>query len=83
MTSAVSLKPARARRTSPAIVADVDAVVEALARQLAQTAIERDREGGHAAAERELIRASGLLELSVPQAYGGAGRDWRRSSRRR
>jgi alkylation response protein AidB-like acyl-CoA dehydrogenase len=54
----------------------VDAIVEALAQRLAETAVERDREGGHAAHERELIRASGLLSLSVPVEYGGQGHDW-------
>jgi alkylation response protein AidB-like acyl-CoA dehydrogenase len=49
---------------------------DALARQLAQTAVERDRVGGHAAAERELIRASGLLTLTIPTEFGGAGADW-------
>ncbi len=49
---------------------------ESLARALAVTAVERDRQGGHAAAERELIRASGLLALSVPAAHGGAGAGW-------
>ena len=49
---------------------------ESLARALAVTAVERDRRGGHAAAERELIRASGLLALSIPAAHGGAGAGW-------
>ena len=31
---------------------------------------------GHAARERELIRQSGLLRLSVPTAHGGAGASW-------
>jgi alkylation response protein AidB-like acyl-CoA dehydrogenase len=52
------------------------AVVEALAHALATTAVERDRSGGHATAERELIRRSGLLALSVPREHGGLGADW-------
>jgi alkylation response protein AidB-like acyl-CoA dehydrogenase len=47
--------------------------VEALAAALAATAIERDRAGGHARAERELIRESGLLTLTIPTAFGGDG----------
>ena len=47
-----------------------------LARQLAATAVERDRVGGHAAREREQIRASGLLALTIPAEFGGAGADW-------
>ncbi|HWH80654.1 MAG TPA: acyl-CoA dehydrogenase family protein [Burkholderiaceae bacterium] len=76
MTSVVSLKSPRATHVSAAPPFDADAVVEALAERLAATAIERDRAGGHAAHERELIRASGLLGLSVPQEYGGEGADW-------
>lgn len=50
--------------------------VERLARQLAATAIARDRRGGHARAERELIRDSGLLSLAIPQRYDGQGKSW-------
>ena len=50
--------------------------LETLAQALAATAVERDRQGGHAARERELIRQSGLLRLSVPTAHGGAGASW-------
>jgi len=76
MTSVVSLKPPRTQREPAPGPVEVDAIVEALAQRLAETAVERDREGGHAAHERELIRASGLLSLSVPVEYGGQGRDW-------
>ena len=47
-----------------------------LAERLAASAVERDRSGGHAAEEREWIRDSGLLALSVPLEYGGLGADW-------
>ena len=47
----------------------LDRVVE----QLAATAVQRDRDGGHAAEQRELIRASGLLALTIPEAHGGLG----------
>lgn len=50
--------------------------VEYLARQLAATAVERDRAGGSAPRERELLRDSGLLTLAVPQAFGGQGASW-------
>lgn len=56
--------------------ADPLAIADDLARQLAATAVERDRVGGHAAHERESIRASGLLTLSVPAEFGGQGADW-------
>lgn len=52
------------------------ALAARLAEQLAATAVERDRAGGHAAHERELLRDSGLLTLSVPAEFGGQGGDW-------
>jgi alkylation response protein AidB-like acyl-CoA dehydrogenase len=56
--------------------ADALRVAESLAEQLAITAVERDRRGGHAAFERQLVRDSGLLGLSVPSALGGSGASW-------
>ena len=50
--------------------------VETLAAQLAATAVERDKRGGTALAERALIRQSGLLNLSVPKEFGGPGERW-------
>ncbi|UVO33072.1 acyl-CoA dehydrogenase family protein [Bradyrhizobium arachidis] len=44
--------------------------------QLAKTAVARDRSGGTAKAERDLLRRSGLLLLSVPREYGGIGASW-------
>lgn len=68
---------APAAGAAPARAADdIPRAVQALADQLAATAVERDRRGGHAAVEREQIRASGLLRLSVPTQYGGAGANW-------
>jgi len=52
------------------------ATVDALAVKLAATAVERDKRGGTALAERALIRQSGLLTLSVPRQYGGPGERW-------
>ena len=55
----------------------------ALARELAQTfaytAIERDHQGGTPKAERDALRASGLLALSIPRVYGGLGANWRQT----
>jgi len=64
------------RSASEALRPDPVAVAEALARQFAHSAVERDREGGHAGAEREAIRASGLLSLSIPAEFGGDGAPW-------
>nr|WP_297531230.1 acyl-CoA dehydrogenase family protein [uncultured Roseateles sp.] len=47
--------------------------LDRLVAQLAATAVQRDREGGHAAEQRELIRASGLLALTIPETHGGLG----------
>jgi len=43
---------------------------------LASDAAERDKRGGTAKRERDLIRESGLLKLSIPGELGGAGADW-------
>ncbi len=51
-----------------------------IARKLADkwrvTAVERDRVGGSATAERQDLRDSGLLSLLIPKEYGGWGADW-------
>ena len=43
---------------------------------LAATAVERDRVGGTPKVERDLLRDSGLLMLSVPGELGGWGASW-------
>lgn len=52
------------------------AKADELARYLAETAVDRDQTGGHAAEQKERIRQSGLLSLSIPKAQGGAGQSW-------
>ncbi len=51
-------------------------IAQNLADQFAETAAVRDKQGGNPKHERDLIRASGLLALSIPQSYGGYGADW-------
>jgi alkylation response protein AidB-like acyl-CoA dehydrogenase len=51
-------------------------VAQRLAEQFASTAVERDRRGGTPKHERDLIRASGLLALSIPTEFGGWGAPW-------
>ena len=58
---------------APASPPDAIAVATALAARLAETANARDQAGGHAAQEREWIRESGLLTLSIPVQFGGQG----------
>lgn len=50
--------------------------VQALRLQLAATALERDARGGTPLAERDALRASGLLALSIPSELGGQGAPW-------
>ncbi|GAB3436004.1 acyl-CoA dehydrogenase family protein [Giesbergeria sinuosa] len=51
-------------------------ITETLAREFAATAVERDIRGGTPKAERDALRRSGLLSLSIPTAYGGQGLNW-------
>lgn len=53
------------------------ATAKQLAEQFAHTAAERDKAGGNPKLERDLIRQSGLLGLSIPQQYGGQGANWK------
>ncbi len=53
--------------------------VQAVTQALAVTAVARDQRGGTAKAERDVIRASGLLGLSVPTALGGLGASWQQT----
>ncbi|WP_157122879.1 acyl-CoA dehydrogenase family protein [Pandoraea oxalativorans] len=55
---------------------DSAAQAGALASQFAQTAATRDASGGTPKAERDALRSSGLLALSIPQDYGGRGAGW-------
>lgn len=47
-----------------------------LKQKLKETATERDRTGGTAFYERQLIRDSGLLRLFLPENFGGAAQSW-------
>lgn len=51
-------------------------IAKELARIFAETAAERDKQGGNPKHERDLIRQSGLLGLSIPVEFGGQGADW-------
>ncbi|WP_028225023.1 acyl-CoA dehydrogenase family protein [Paraburkholderia ferrariae] len=61
---------------TPSHAPTVQVIAEQLAARFAQTAAERDRMGGTPKAERDALRASGLLRLSIPAAYGGFGANW-------
>ncbi|PCE22800.1 acyl-CoA dehydrogenase [Paraburkholderia acidicola] len=51
---------------------DLDNLLDALRASAAQ----RDRDGGHAAEEKQWIADAGLLTLAVPREFGGAGARW-------
>ncbi|MFT4042721.1 MAG: acyl-CoA dehydrogenase family protein [Gordonia sp. (in: high G+C Gram-positive bacteria)] len=58
----------------------VDSVLETartVAAQLRETVSERDRKGGSAIGEVDLLRRNGLLTLVIPTQYGGPGHSWR------
>lgn len=52
-------------------------IVHQLIQELEATAVERDKKGGTAKAERDLIRQSGLLSLITPKSLGGYGENWK------
>ncbi|HEY0065103.1 MAG TPA: acyl-CoA dehydrogenase family protein [Telluria sp.] len=69
--------PATLLRQPPdAALPDAISIAEALAERLSHNAAQRDHAGGHAALERQWIRDSGLLTLSIPTEYGGQGASW-------
>lgn len=62
-------------QSAPPVV-DPLVIAEALARDFAVTAVQRDRDGGTPKRERDALRASGLLALIVPARLGGIGASW-------
>lgn len=55
---------------------DAVATAQALATLFANTAAERDVQGGTPLLQRQAVRDSGLLKLSIPLEFGGLGADW-------
>lgn len=53
------------------------AIARQLAQEFATTVAERDLLGGTPKRERDALRRSTLLGLSIPRAYGGLGADWK------
>ncbi|MEH2110879.1 acyl-CoA dehydrogenase family protein [Nostoc sp.] len=51
-------------------------LAKSLAKEFAQTAVERDAKGGTPKHERDRLRQSNLLKLIVPTEYGGLGQSW-------
>jgi len=50
--------------------------LNAVLKEWAKTAAARDKSGGTAFHERNLLRESGLLRLSIPVEFGGDGANW-------
>lgn len=65
-----------ARAAVDAAPADPVAQMELLVEEFRHTAVQRDRQGGTPQAERDRLRASGLLGLVLPARHGGLGADW-------
>lgn len=55
---------------------DYIAQAKELAKIFASDAAERDKSGGTAKAQRDLLRESGLLTILIPKEYGGEGQTW-------
>ena len=64
-----------AKQPEPTLLSPLQAA-RALAAEFALTAAERDERGGTPKAERDAIRHSGLLALSIPTQFGGMGASW-------
>lgn len=64
--------PASLDPQTPPGIGDLTGLLDALR----ATAAQRDRDGGHAAQEKQWIADAGLLTLAVPREYGGAGAPW-------
>jgi len=62
--------------TRARVLDDVPHIVEQLVARLAESAPQRDLLGGSPKAQRDDLRASGLLSLSIPLALGGLGGSW-------
>lgn len=55
---------------------DPIAIATSLAEDFAETAIERDAQGGSPVAQLARLRESSLLKLHIPEEYGGLGGNW-------
>ena len=60
-------------------LSSAQAVADQLSLQFARDAAQRDQLGGTPKVQRDLLRDSGLLQLSIPQAYGGLGANWQQT----
>ncbi len=54
----------------------LEAIADRFAAAIATTAVERDHQGGTAKVERDALRRTGLLNLLIPNFWGGHGASW-------
>ena len=66
------LEHPEARDPQASSARDLSSLLEALR----ASAAERDRQGGHAAREKQWIAEAGLLTIAVPREFGGTGAAW-------
>ncbi|OAJ62992.1 acyl-CoA dehydrogenase [Paraburkholderia ginsengiterrae] len=71
-----NLRHAEALQTAPASAAPGVGELAGLLDALRASAAQRDRDGGHAAGEKQWIADAGLLTLAVPREVGGVGARW-------
>ena len=51
-------------------------IADQLSKVFAQTTVERDKRGGTAKTERDMLRASGLLNVTIPAGLAGWALEW-------
>ena len=54
----------------------LEVIADRFAEAIAPTAVERDHLGGTAKVERDALRRTGLLNLLIPEYWGGHGASW-------
>lgn len=73
MTTTIDETVAPYAGVSDAEFAEWTATARAVAAELADTAVERDRANDNPVAQIQLLRSAGLLGFATPRQYGGAG----------
>ncbi|WP_298609779.1 acyl-CoA dehydrogenase family protein [uncultured Thiothrix sp.] len=64
---------------SVAIPNPIQQALDSIITDFAKTAVARDKSGGTPKIERDLLRQSGLLNISTPIELGGAGLNWQQT----
>ncbi len=72
----IDIEEHRVTAKPPSVLPSPLQTAKLLAADFALTAVERDERGGTPKTERDALRQSGLLALSIPTQYGGLGARW-------